>query len=335
MDIKSFILEIIELIKKEKLTILLTAIIVTILAIAVQVLAVYDFGSEDDTEDAVSVPAKLDMYIEQENIGAFSNSYLMEILATDPEVVREVSEASNVDIETVLETYAENNDIIYTTEDPINIERNTSSNVMMMTINVGSNEENLAVANAYENWFENTTAPFFEDKEVFLISDPELSGNIPVNSDNNSLSMRTVMIRSVLGLLLGVLVGMVIAILKAILNDKIKYSFTYGWNTNDIHIKETKSASAAKAAHDILSSQVNSIAIVSEKSLSNELLKELNSNNSRSYNIYDNIANISLDNKVDEFVLVIERNETTKDWYSKQRNDLKLYPNSRVKIVEI
>lgn len=335
MDIKSFILEVIELIKKEKLTIFITAIIVTIMAIAVQIVAVYDFGSKDDTEDAVSVPAKLDMYIEQEGIGAFSNSYLIEILATDPEVAREVSEASNVDIETVLETYAENNEVIYTTEDPINIERNTSSNVMMMTINVGSNEENLAVANAYETWFENTTAPFFEDKEVFLISDPELVGSIPVDSDNNFLSIGSILIRSVLGLLFGILVGLVIAVLKVILNDKIKYSFTYGWNTTDIYIKETKSTPAPKTAHDILSSQVNSLAIISEKSLSNELLKELNSYNSREYNVYNNIANISLDKQVNEFVFIIERNETTKNWYNKQRNDLKLYPNSRVKIVEI
>ncbi|WP_192983063.1 hypothetical protein [Marinilactibacillus psychrotolerans] len=335
MDIKTFVLEIVGLIKKEKVTIIISAIIVTILAIAIQLVAHFDFDNMNSEEEVSSVPAKLDLYIEQENLGAFANSYLIETLITEPEVVSEISSVSNVNISTILNAYAEENEVIYSTEDPINVERNTSSNIMMMTVNVGSSKDNTAVAKAYYNWFENTPAPFFNDKQIFLINEPELIDDPVVSNDTQSKSIQFFIVRAVIGLIFGTLVGVIVALLKVTLSDKIRYGFTYGWNTKDIYIKEIESTPSYKIAHDLLNSQLSSLAILSEQPISDDLKKEMNKFNTKNYTIYNQIANIPIEIKVDEFVFIIKRNETTKKWYSKQRNDLKLYPNSRVKIVEI
>ncbi|MFL2072615.1 hypothetical protein ACEN32_09930 [Marinilactibacillus psychrotolerans] len=334
MDIKTFVLEILELIKKEKFIILLSAVVVTILTVAIHFVAVFDYG-KNNNEVLENISAQLDMYIEQENLGAFANSYLLETLVTEPEVVEEISTSTNVDIMSVLNRFSENNEPIYSTEDPINIERNTSSNIMSLTVNVGSDEENLKVADAYYNWFDKADSPFFQDKDVFLINEPELINDSLNSNQSNSISIKTTIIWVILGLIFGIVIGLMVAVLKVIFSDIIKYSFTYGWNSNDIYIKEKQSTPVTKIAHSILSSQADSLAILTEKTLSSELINEISKFNSKNFVIYNDIANISIDSNIEEFIFIVERNKTTKKWYIKQRNDLKLYPNSRVKIVEI
>lgn len=335
MDIKTFLGEIWSLIKKEKWIILGSSAVIAFIAVGILFVLQSDFSSDDNgIEDEISVPVEFETYIEQELEGAFANSYLLEILMTQPDVVNEIEAETQVDITSELEEFAEENEPIYTPDDPINVERNPSSNVMEMTIDVGTDEENFAVAEAYETWLTTNESEFFDNKDVYIITAPDFMEEDELANISNNVTTLTLLLQFVVGLIIGLIVGFGVAVLKVLLSDKIQYGFTYGWASKDIYIKEQEQVSDQKIAHDILSSDLNSLVVLSEQKLSESLEVELDKVDSKQFSVEKEISQLSLDKTVDEFIIIVTRHHTTKDWYQAQRKDLQLYPNARVKIVE-
>jgi hypothetical protein len=336
MDIKTFFEEIWSLIKKEKWTILLSTGIITVLALAVLFVLQSDFSSnkDQDTVEESTNPVKMEVYIEQDLEGAFANSYLLEILMTQPDVVAEIEEETQVDIYKVLEEFAEDNEPIYSSDDPINVERNPSSNVMEMVFEIGNDVENYVVAEAYRNWLITNDSPFFDNKNIFIVSEPSTMENGEIAGVGSRISARALLIQSVIGVTFGMIIGFGIAVLKTLFSENIRYGFAYGWAPHDLYIKEESGASDKKIAHDILSSDMDSLVIISEQEVSLGLQKELEKLQEQEYIIVKEIAELPVAKKVDEFIFVITRDQTTKKWYHNQRKDLQLYPNARIKIVE-
>ena len=336
MDIKTFILELWDLIKKEKWLITLITVIISALSVAVLFIVQSDFQStEEGEEEIITTPAQFDIYLEEELQGAFTNSYLLEIMLTQEEVIREIENMTQIDIETVLEEFAEENDTIYTPEDPINIERNTSSNLMEITVNIGSDEENLAVADAYTEWLGDNEVEFFSNKEVYILSYPALIEEDDLSLTIGQISMRNVIIQAIMSIVIGFGIGIFLAVLKVLLSNKIQYGFTYGWSSDDIYMKEKSGASVDKIAFDILNSHFDSLVVLSENDLDQTLKDKIVHYDSKNVKITKQISELPISEQYNEFVFLIKRNETTKDWYHSQRRDLKLYPDIRVKIVEI
>lgn len=335
MDIKTFTLEIYDLIKSYKKTIVFTAIIVSIISLGIQILLQIDLSnSENGDAEAMGVPAYLEIYIEQENLGAFGNSYLLEIISTQEDVIDTIEKDTGIEIQSVLATFAEDNLPIYTEDDPINIERNTSSNLMYITVEIGSDEENLKVANAYMEWFQNTNSNFFDDKEVYIITEPALIDIEELGKKTEGISTSSLILPIVAGIVIGSILGLIISLLKVLVNEKIIYGFAYGWNPNDLYIKKLNKIDSDQLVHDILIGNSDSIAIISQEKLSSEVTDKLMRAN-RQEGIFNNISAVPIEKNIEEFVIVIERNKTSKEWYNTQRNTLKLYPHSRVKIIEI
>ncbi|GAA0366569.1 hypothetical protein GCM10008932_18340 [Alkalibacterium iburiense] len=336
MDIKTFILELWDLIKKEKWLITLITIIISALSVAVLFIMQSDFQStEEGEEEIITTPAQFDIYLEEELQGAFTNSYLLEIMLTQEEVIREIENMTQVDIETVLEEFAEENETIYTPEDPINIERNTSSNLMEVTVNIGSDEENLAVADAYTEWLEDNDLEFLSNKNVYILSYPDIIDEEELSMTVGQLSVRNVLIQAIVGIVIGIGIGIFVAVLKVLLSNKIRYGFTYGWASDEIYMKEDSGASIDKVAFDILNSDFDSLVVLSENDLDQTLKDKIVQYDSKNVKITKQISELPISEQYNEFVFLVKRNETTKDWYHSQRKDLKLYPDVRVKIVEI
>lgn len=334
MDIKTFLLEIWDLIKKNKWILFGTSLVVTILSLAILLMLNFDSDENNENVEAQNVPVEFEVYIEEEYGEVFSNSYLLEILFTQPEVIDQVESTVQVDITTVLEEYAEENEPIYTSDDPINIERNTSSNLMEVTVDVGTETENMEIANEYIAWLEENDVEFFNDKQIYIISDPEVVAVEEVASVGNNLSIRTMALQTIISLIFGLFLGFLITVLKTLFSDTIQYGFTYGWAPEEIYIKESTNEKHEKIAHDLLSSDLASLVILSEEKLEEPLIKKLKQLQSNKFILANEISEISIDKKVDEFVFLIERGKTSKDWYHSQRRTLKLYPNARVKIIE-
>jgi len=333
MDLKTFFKELWDLIKNEKKLILIVTIIVILLVGVLQFFLILDTSSSQNTEQGEN-SAVAELFIEQEDLGLFTNSYLVEILLQQPELVSSVEDETGVGIQSVIDEYGEENTPIYTTEDPVNVERNTSSNVFTLTVQLGSEDENLAVAEAYYNWLEQANTPFFSDKTVYTVSEPEITETQTLAQTEDSVSIQNILVQLFVGLIGGVVIGIIFAFIKAILDSKIRYSFTYGWHPNDIYLKNEKDVPAKTIAQDVLRSEHNNISLISESPVSNELKEQLEQFNDKNVSIFSSVSNLPLDMQPREFVLMIQRNQTNKNWYQKQRRELKLYPTSMIKIVE-
>lgn len=336
MDIKTFILELWDLLKKEKWLITVVTMCVAILSLAVLFIQRFDFNTSGKSEDLeqTGIPTIFEAFVEEEYVGAFTNSYLMEIILTQEDTIDEIEYMTQIDIANVLEEYAEENDPIYSSEDPINVERNTSSNVLEITFNLGTEEENLSVADAYADWIIENDVEFFDNKNVYLVSEPDYIEGEELAMTSNELSIARILIQGALGIVFGLIVGFVISVLKVLLNDKIKYGFTYGWAADELYIKESKDEKDSKIAYDILSSNVESLVVLSENILGKSLVDEITHLKPQNIKLIKDISELSIDEVVDEFVFIITRDETTKDWYHSQRKNLRLHPEVRVKIVE-
>jgi len=332
MNLKTFFKELWDLIKNEKKLIFIVTIVVVLLVGALQFFLVSDSSSQNTQPKENPVTAEL--FIEQEDIGLFTNSYLIEILLQQPELVSSVEDETGVEIQSALEEYGKENTPIYTPEDPVDVERNTSSNIFTLTVRLGSEDENLAVAESYYNWLEQPNSPFFEDKTVYTVSSPEITEVQTIEQTNEGISITSVLVNLFIGLIGGLVIGVAVVFIKVILDSKIKYGFTYGWNPADIYLKNDDNTSVRHIAQDILKSEHNTIVLVSENPISDDLLSELKQYDNKSVSIFSSITELSLDLHPTEFALMVQRNETNKKWYQNQRKELKLYPSSLVKIVE-
>ena len=116
----------------------------------------------DNLERSDSSVAEMGIYIENEDDTSFMNSYLLEILINNDETISMIEKEVNANISSVIDEFTEENDPIYTDEDPINVKRNTSSDIHEITIDLGKSDTNLAVANAIN--------PTARNKFFFLIA---------------------------------------------------------------------------------------------------------------------------------------------------------------------
>ncbi|GEK91057.1 hypothetical protein [Alkalibacterium kapii] len=155
-----------------------------------------------------------------------------------------------------------------------------------------------------------------------------------IDSEQGGFNVRALITRLVLLVFGGTLLGLGIAFVLSILSKTIKYSFTYGWNADELFLKFDESDSAKLVAHDMLVSENNHVAIVAENQLDGSLVSEL-SNTSKDVGIFNSIEHLDVSDKIDEIVLVVQRNFTSKDWYRRQRKHVKAYRNIDIKIAEV
>lgn len=155
-----------------------------------------------------------------------------------------------------------------------------------------------------------------------------------IGSDQSSFNLKDVITRLILLFFGGTLLGFGIAFFLSILSKTIKYSFTYGWNADELFLKFDEKDSAKVVAHGMLVSENNNFAIVAENQLDGSLVSEL-SRTSKDVGIFNSIEQLDVSDRIDEIVLVVQRNMTSKDWYRKQRKHVKAYRNIDIKIAEV
>lgn len=341
MDIQTLIKEIKRFLFDNKKIILLSISVVVIVVGLLQ-LATYFLGSQTNESDINEMDslhtASFEIYIEQNNLGAFTNSYLIEAYLKQDDIVSEIEKKSNLSIAPVIDEYNETNEVITTSdEDPINVSRNTSTNIMTVSFAIGTEEENLKAAETYYEWLKTAEHSFFEDKTVFYMSEPKPIDTDVLANHEASFSVRNLIIRLVLALFGGLILGIVIALAIALFNKKIMYAFTYGWNEEDLFLNYSENDNSTEIAHSIVQPSIGIKVILSEKILNKDLSDSLG-NMLSSYgqlNIHSNVSEIDPALAIDEFIIVIKRKETTKLWYQNQRRQLKSYRSSRIKIVQI
>ena len=291
----------------------------------------------DNLERSDSSVAEMGIYIENEDDTSFMNSYLLEILINNDETISMIEKEVNANISSVIDEFTEENDPIYTDEDPINVKRNTSSDIHEITIDLGKSDTNLAVANAIKDWLLNTDQSILEDREVYIIYNPELlEDNLSSTSSNvNEISLpMLLLIASVLSLIIGFILSLIFLIIKEFLSDGMNYSFAYSRRLKDHHIN-LEHLSDNEVAHYILQHSNNEETIIlTDNKLDTNLLSRLNEYSDH-YSIYKSFSDIPVSKNFKNITLMVVKSQTSKSWYTDQIRSLNLFDDVEVRVIEI
>ncbi|WP_034549670.1 hypothetical protein [Carnobacterium funditum] len=339
MEIQTLIKEV-RLFLKEymKKIIVLTGVIVTIGIILQVSLYFLDSQSQDNTKNGITPvhTASFEIYIEQNNIGAFTNSYLIEEYLKQENVVKKIEKSTNLAILPILNEYEETHTVITTTdEDPINVFRNTSTNILTVSFGIGTEEEDLETAEAYYSWLQENDFQFFDDKIIYYISSPESTEDF-INEQENSPSIIRLIINLVLVVFGGIILGIALSLIKTLFNKKINYAFTYSWDEKDVFLNYTDEYNATKIVQSILHPYLEKKVVISEQPISEEIIETINKvQQGENILFVSELSTIDPKLEIDEVIIVIYRNETLKKWYQNQRKQLKNYPNTTIKIIQL
>lgn len=146
---------------------------------------------------------------------------------------------------------------------------------------------------------------------------------------------RGALIRSVIvSLIAGFVLSTAVVFVWNLINKTINYSFVYGWASEDLFLHYGKNDTVRQIAFDILQAPKEPIVVLAEQKLSSELANELSGYSNNLIKARE-ISELSVGNQYQEFVLVVQRRKTTKDWYRRQRKHLDAIRNRKIKIVEL
>lgn len=194
----------------------------------------------------------------------------------------------------------------------------------------------LAYIGTTYDWKSGTSYPrMFGQTRNFYFTDPVTYIPTPIINTENGLSIRSLVVPGLVSLVIGLILGLAFSLVWAIFNKKIRYGFVYGWDVEDIYLKYDSTDDSKQITYDMLQSNLNNIAVISQYDLPEDLSNELERSVEKHAAVYPEISDIPLNTRVEEFALVIQRNQTTKEWYQRQRQHLKTYRQKSVKIVEI
>ncbi|MBM6615955.1 hypothetical protein JTF06_13770 [Desemzia sp. RIT804] len=353
MDSQTFIRELKLFLRENKKTFIYSVIIFFILGTLLQIgLSLFSSnGSEVANEDNISVtPAAFEVYIENSQTGEpYTNSYIVEEFFEKSEWMDWAEENSGVEISSVVEEFRDEHPEIINGDllKPITSNRDRSSHVFTVRFNFGDGEENLAITEAYFELLMSEQLEFLQNKNIYTISEPALveeEGNTTISSvtenGSTSFSVKNIIIILAASLIGGTLLGFVITIMRYLFSEKIYYGFSYSWNEEDLYINLPNDNLYKNISPIILQPLSSSKVILSEKvydELENQIKEKVKNvvvNNKTHLYFEKDVLDIDPSLQVDEFIIIIKRTETTKNWYNKQREYLKNYPLSLVKVVQ-
>lgn len=341
MDARLFFKQVKIFLNENKKMIFITACSILVISIAVQVLAFFIMNNNEENDNMsenMAYTHSFEIYLEQNNVGQFTNADLLEDVLNKKYIITEIENYANLNLQSILDSSDNTNESNESLDlNRINVEKHPSTNIMMVSFGVGSKEENLKIAEAYYEWLNTTQFPFFEDKQIYFMSEPEAIETIEITSVTEPLNFTRVIILTVASLFAGILLGIILSFFKAILSKKIMYGFSYHWNEKDTFLILDSVLSTRELENSIIYPNIGNKIILSEKKIDNDIVKTINQLTLEKSSLFfdTNVHHINPSLNVDEFVFIIKRKETSKEWYQIQRKQLKNYTNSLVKIIQI
>lgn len=280
-------------------------------------------------------------YLEKEPAEPFTSSMLLKKLLTSPSVLHNVENQTNIEIEP-------------SPEFAVNVDLDSKSMLMTMTIGTGNEEANKKLANAYYSIISEEKSPFFDNKTVYMMNEPEvISSNVnetPENSEvmmsnADQISYKQLIFLTLVVILAGGLFGIVISIVRSLVRNEVSeiYGFAIKDEDNILNISAIKSESKEEKfrqiAHSIVHPAKKVKLILSETDIDMSLIEILKKDSDvytgkncislkqseSTVLIANNIIDINSKFSLDEVVLLCEKNKTSKKWYEKQRKLLENY----------
>lgn len=366
MSITTILSELWRFVKDKKVKILVGALIVAILAIlsglflpnilnqtTVEENAVPESIKEEVAESREYLtniyeqePAEFELFIQLGDGNAFTNSFIFDEYFTSPAVVEEIENKTGINYSKTLGH--EMNLKLYKTSQyrgSIAGIRNTSTNVIMIRVQAAqSSEENLILAEAFEEMVMNNEIPLIEglqvtslseptigekltDTQIQMVSSPDAIGAIsPVESGNLSFALY-----GIAGFIVGLIMAAVLLFVIQLFKNKITYAFQYSWDFDDFHFLYNVNASRENLKELLLYPEMEKKLIVHQDS---SLIEE-NIKNNQQIKTTNSLLSFS-DNNIypESIVLFIESHKTDKEWYNNQYLLAEMY-DSKLTIIHL
>lgn len=349
MSLVTIISELIRFLKDYALKIILSALLIG-LAVAS---ARYYFGGFETPEMEAAYqdlkqryeqePAEFQIILTNAEGAFFSNSFLIDEYFGQPEVVEKIEKETGIEFagwvesENILE-------LIKTSQfrGAMAALRDGSTELITVRVAVGkSAEENLQIAQAYQNFIVEETLPFLESYKVSLVNKAEIGEQLSeLKFSNlattetlehyNRISTRSAIVFGVAGAIGGAVLTALALFLLRLFKSKIGYAFDYSWAMEDRHYifnrTNTEHEADVVAFMSIPKRDHRYVVIQGdpEKLLPVEDQKDLI--------FVTKVQDIQDD--VEEIIFVIYANQTDKAWYNEQYHMAKLY-DVPVKIMQL
>ena len=292
-----------------------------------------DETSETEVDIQDAAPASFQFYIEDtEENDVFFNNVLIEEYITLPYVLEEIANDTNTSIDQLVEETE--NEIVPSTQDServkvIHVNRDPSSNLQAIYVNIGNEEKNLRVVEHFHDFLLSDRIPFLEDKDIFIFKTPYIVEMDSVDTEDFPQNIESIHNWSPLrsgieGIVLGLVIATAFFIAFNFFSKKLSYFFFYTIFDEDYFILVDKNIENQQEITDILSyPKEKNIVILQENNLETVYPEFERTFNSLIENKYlsqvDNLMNIQDPKAVDQLVYVVKEGETKRTWYNKQR----------------
>lgn len=279
--------------------------------------------------------ARFEIYIENDEGSAFTNSALLEAMLLSPGVFTVIDTAEKVvatqEIEALEEGDIPAKYILDITNDP-------GDNSLNVTVGTGDKDKNMAVAAVLYDMISNKELTLLANKHVSMLSDPHeviIKNGPEKTEEEEGLGPFGYAVMAVAVLIAGTVLGILIAFSRLFFKKEITDVFNYRESDEDTIIDLTllnESKIADELVHTIQYPSVQRKLILSDPALPAEVQERLLKDTAANYVLASDIVAVDPKLVFDEIILISEKNVTNKVWYKKQRTLLANY-TAPIKIV--
>lgn len=302
--------------------------------------------AEGDLEDLVE-PAYFQFYIVQPNGNNFTNFPVINDIFNLESVMDRVLEDTGIDIEKIeeraeeelAEELAEANPDEEAEFNVVEVSMDDSSRVMTAVFDTGNKESNLALADYYYNFLFNEQLDILSENELYTITEPKLV-EFPDDTEldeegqevkqQTSFSLTSFIINGIAGVIFSFLLLIVVFLIKELFSKKLNFAFTYdrGEDTSFL-IYDSSDRSSELLNYFVGVMHPQDKVILSEDASVSKDNFDLNM-----INDYQTMLNVDDISKIEEIIILVRANTTSRDWYEEQI-ELSKMKNIPLKIIQI
>lgn len=286
-------------------------------------------------------PAEFQMVITNVEGQFYNNSYLLDEVLSLPAVVTQIEQLSGVKFagwienETLLELSKSSS---FRGALAGLVDR--SSEIITIRVAVGKTaEENLKIAQAYEQFITSGQLPFLESYNIALINTATIGERLPEDKYPrlatleqlqfvNRTTPRSAIIFGIVGVIAGSILGTIALLALRLLKQKIAYVFDYAWDFEDTHFVLNGKQTTQEVLDFIQTPPMEArVTVVSDKKYQVKLNEQ--SNIQQVVTTLSDLAAVP-----QEIILLVVANQTEKAWYQHQYRLAKMY-RVPVKVIQM
>ena len=347
MSLLTMIREFWRFLKDYRLKIILGSVVVALLAVAGRYyLAQTQVEETQEHYDYLAnvyqqTPASLEMVATLEDGQLFTNSHIFDEYFSKPSVIQQVEDQTGIefsqwyDSEQALELFKTGG-----FRGGLAAIRDSSSNVITLRFLVGqTSEENLAIAEAYADILREGDLPFLRNTEIAIITEPVSNELIPFEMYDNLASPETLnpfaspsapsfIVYGVAGFIAGAFLTTAAIFVLRWNKSVITYGFDYAWSMEDYHLLYDRQNTQGKSSLEefLRVPQIEHRVVLSQQPVESSLNTSLINPEQTGLVFLGGIQELAEVNiQPDELVVLVQTNQTDKNWYQEQMLLAKLY----------